>query len=639
MRNNTLAFRGRYSRYVLFFIAFTLILVPFFSATCMAAPGDEVLAAKHAPILYFEKEETCYPVDAMYHIDNSFLKNVDSDEVNEAPSLSELKLITSDAFYLDNQKGTIEDNGIINDYQGRDTTEYPTTVYFKVHYLGDDTVIQYWMFYAFNKGDLNQHEGDWEMVQVVLSNGNPSWVAYSQHHSGQWATWDQVDRDGNLIMVYVARGSHANYLRPFSGKLGIASDTVGNDGKSLASGEYILVDLDDQEWLDYEGRWGEVGEGSVGDAVSSSILGRAGPQGPQFREEGNMWNTPLEWGKSLPQANDQLFLVEMLLYHFVTIFIVITVLILALTGFFIYRRHKKYGLGPRILSMLYIDGINLKSIGNILCIVGIIIAIVGLFNPWYSVSYEFTGSGDLASLDTGGWENAILIDGLDGIQIVVPGTGGPTPVGTFAIPFSLLIGIGIVFLVIASIGISQSRKLGFKYIWRGIRLFTPIILIIVVLMALGSLVPEDMTGDEVQGADVEEIFGDISGSPFGNEQTYNFEYEDEGVVKTAPLNMKWGLGLGGILLLFGGIIVIVAGVLEIFAKTEFFQTKIPVEKPPKEKAKKPKKQKKDKKGKSKAPPAAPVPPAKEASDESFCSECGTKLEKDSEFCPECGNKK
>ena len=36
--------------------------------------------------------------------------------------------------------------------------------------------------------------------------------------------------------------------------------------------------------------------------------------------------------------------------------------------------------------MLYIDGINLKSIGNILCFISIIIAIIALFNPWYTIS-------------------------------------------------------------------------------------------------------------------------------------------------------------------------------------------------------------------------------------------------------------
>jgi hypothetical protein len=611
---------------------FILVLIPFFSITSSAAPGDEVLAAKYAPILYFEKEETHYPIDASYHIDNSILYAADSEiPIDTSPTAAELKSYTTDGFYLDIKDKTIDDGA-----SAYTTTGYTTTVYFKVHASGTDTIIQYWMYYAFNNGELNQHEGDWEMVQVVLSNGNPSWVAYSQHHSGQWATWDQVEKDGNNIKVYVARGAHANYLRSYSGKLGIASDIVGDNGEVLKSGDYTLADLDDQDWLDFAGRWGEIGQGSAEEAASSSILGRAGPHGPQFREDGKMWDDPVAWGKSVPQANDLMFLAEWFFYNFVMIVIILAVITLALMCFFIYRRHKKYGLGPRIVSMLYIDGINLKSIGNILCIVGIIVAIIGLINPWYEVSYEFSGSG-VESLDTSGWQEAIIIDGLNGIQIVVPTTNGPSPVGTLILPFSLLFGLSIIFLVIASIGVINSRKLGLKYIFKGIRFILPIILILIVIMSLGSIVPKDLGGDEVDGAEIDKVFSSISGSPIGDQSSYAFEYEEEGVPKTANLNMKWGIGFGGWLLLLAAIIMIVSGALEISAKAQFFQPKTPIEKPPKEKRKKPKK------GKQQAqqpvpPPAAPAS-QKDETDASFCPECGAKLGKDAEFCPECGTKK
>jgi len=643
-------FQKNRSRFV--FIAIlcllSMLVLCFISPSICALDGDETLASRYAPIFYFEKEETCYPVDVSYHIANSYLYDINSTEPLKMDlSGVDLSDYTADAFYLDNQA-----TDVISSYQSSIHAN-ARTVYYSVNSSGGNTVIQYWMFYAFNKGDLNQHEGDWEMVQIVFSDGDPSWVAYSQHHSGQWATWDQVENDGDSIKVYVARGSHANYLRSFSGKLGIASDHVGDDGEILKPDSYTLVNLEGQDWLDFAGRWGEVGQGSVGAAASSSILGRAGPHGPKFREGGAMWNDPISWGKNLPQADNTLFIAEWFLYNFLTIFIIFTAIILAVTILLILRRHKKYGLGPRIVSMFYIDGINLKSIGNILCIVGIVIAIIGLLNTWYVVSYDFTGSGDLSNLNTAGWQNAIQIDGLDGIQIVVPGDSGPTPVGTFSLPFSLLIGLSLVFLIIATIGVSQSKKLGFKYIWRGVRLFTPIILIIIVLMALGSLVPSDMKGDEAEGAEVDEIFSSISGAPFGGEKSYDFTYTEEDpdtgedVEKTAKLNTKWGLGLGGILLLLAGIILVVSGVLEIFANTAFFQTKIPVTKTKKEKRKK-SKQPPQQPMQQQAPPPVPPssPPQTPSQDDqtqqpdegeiNFCPECGAELKKDGEFCAECG---
>ena len=106
-----------------------------------------------------------------------------------------------------------------------------------------------------------------------------------------------------------------------------------------------------------------------------------------------MWDDPIGWGESLFESNDMLFTLEWFMYNFITIFIGVSMVIIALMAFRIYRGHKKYGLGPRIISMLYINGFNLHSIGNILCFLGIIIAFIGLVNPWYQVSYGVSGEG------------------------------------------------------------------------------------------------------------------------------------------------------------------------------------------------------------------------------------------------------
>lgn len=45
------------------------------------------------------------------------------------------------------------------------------------------------MFYVFNPGEHNQHEGDWEMVQIEIPIAGDKWVGYSQHYSGQRALW------------------------------------------------------------------------------------------------------------------------------------------------------------------------------------------------------------------------------------------------------------------------------------------------------------------------------------------------------------------------------------------------------------------------------------------------------------------
>jgi len=54
------------------FIAVLLLVMPLLGISTSVAT-DQELAEIHAPILYYEGQETCYPVDASYHIDNSYL--------------------------------------------------------------------------------------------------------------------------------------------------------------------------------------------------------------------------------------------------------------------------------------------------------------------------------------------------------------------------------------------------------------------------------------------------------------------------------------------------------------------------------------------------------------------------------------
>lgn len=535
-----------------------------------AEAADEDIAQQYAPIFYFEKDETCFPVDVSYHIENSYLYLVGDVNPNETePTAESISVKMGDGYYLDNQIGSVDDDNIINDYQSKmNTLGY--TVYARVIPNGGTTIIQYWMFYAFNKGTQNQHEGDWEMVQVVLTAGTPTHVMYSQHHGGQKATWDQVEKNGDHINVYVSRGSHANYLRSYSGVVGVANDIVGDNGEIITSTNYNLVMLENQPWLDFAGRWGEYGTAEE-KAAEASLLGQAGPNGPKFREGQDMWDYPLDWGNSLIQADNNLFLLELILYNFVTIFIILTIVSLIILLFRIYRRHKKTGLGPRIISMLYIDGFNAKSIGNILCIVGIIIAIFSLINPWYEISTDIGISG----YETHGMANMMTIDGINGIQIQVPGLTGPIPMGSIMIPFSLLIALGLVFLIIASIGIAHSKKLGQKYMFRGVKLLVPVVLIVIIIMALGAIPFESFADTGDASVDIGEVIGAISSSPSGGQKIVSIP-DIEGQIE-----LQWGFGLGGILLLVSGIILIISGFLEIIANTSFFKSKI-IEEPRKE---------------------------------------------------------
>ena len=540
-----------------FFVLILFVILSLLSPLCTAQSADE-----YAPIFYFESEENCYPVSVEYLFDNiGGYDNYDAIDI-EGDSVQ----------FYDNPQGTVEDNGVINDYSGK----MNHTIYYQISSIGGTSFIQYWMFYAFNDGEHNRHEGDWEMVEIVIPSGEEKWVAYSQHYSGQRATWNQVEKDGNNIKVYVARGSHANYLRSYSGKIGMASDTVGDNGKILQPTDYNLVELNSQPWLTQDVFWGEINN------ASDFLSGTAGPQGPQYRQDmnGNLMWDGISWGSSLMQADDTMFMLEWFLYNFVMIFLLITLLLLALIVFRIYRRHKKYGLGPKIVSMLYIDGLNLKSIGNILCFVGIVIAIVGLFNQWYTVSADINVEGFTST----GMIDILSIDGLNGVQITMPGSNGPTPMGTVIIPFYLFILIGFIFMILAAIGINRSKKLGTKYLFRGIKLMLIVIVILIAIMSIGMLAGNTADSGGA-GSYISDFLNALSGSPMGGEDIFTM---GQGEV-TGQVTAKWGLGLGGLLLLISGIVFLIAGILEIFANQVFFEPKIPIEKKKKKDEKPPEK--------------------------------------------------
>jgi len=545
------------------FKCFVTIILIFLALSCTnliisTRAADEDIAREFSPILYFEKDETCFPVDVSYHIENSYLYQIGNiPPIDIDPSAEELSNYASDDFYLDNQKGSVYDNAIINDYKNNKLGSY--TVYARVDTMPGSTVIQYWMFYAFNPGSMNQHEGDWEMVQVVVSGGIPEKVMVSQHYSGQKAVWDQAEKDESHIKVYVSRGSHANYLRSYSGVVGVANDVVGTGGKILTSANYDLVLLESQPWLDFGGRWGWYGKNKE-EADKASLLGQAGPNGPKFREDGAIWDNPLEWGESLLPADNNLFIIELLVYNFILIFSILAVLVLCILIFLIYRRYKKTGLGPRFISIFYIDGFNIKSIGNILCIIGIILAIYSLIIPWYGVSSDIRIPG----YETEGMEEMITVDGIKGIQIQIPGLTGPIPMGSITVPFSLLIGIGIVFLLINSVGIRDSRKLGKKYIFRGIRLLAPFIFIFILILSLAAIPFDSLVETGDSSVNVQEVIGTLSGSPFGGKKIVS--------IPNVPGNIEfqWGYGLGGYLLFFSGILLIISGIIEMTADTSFF---------------------------------------------------------------------
>jgi hypothetical protein len=165
--------------------------------------------------------------------------------------------------------------------------------------------LQYWLFYYFN-GAGNPHEGDWELIQLSFAADSPlaaleaapERIALSQHAGGEVALWsdDKVEKEGDRPIVYVARGSHANYFSPrlYLGRgeagAGFGCDDTSEEARSVRPRVVLLPDpvssrLDPFAWLTFRGHWGER-QPSFYDS----------PTGPN---RNRAWPKPLSWQEGL----------------------------------------------------------------------------------------------------------------------------------------------------------------------------------------------------------------------------------------------------------------------------------------------------------------------------------------------------
>jgi hypothetical protein len=198
-----------------------------------------------------------------------------------------------------------------------------STVYGRVAHVADAIVLQYWFFYYddvysyfYPPSDLlwQAHEGDWEVVNVVLTpEEQPIEVGYSQHCLGQRLEWAAAPRvEDTHPLVYVAAGSHANYPTPGLHEFDVrcipkpvlgllqqhnlpipvdytaAGDAAGP--RSVGEEVTTIRHLDEEApaWISFPGFWGEA-QYFRSPFTGTAALGTA-PVGPAFHD---VWNDPL----------------------------------------------------------------------------------------------------------------------------------------------------------------------------------------------------------------------------------------------------------------------------------------------------------------------------------------------------------
>ncbi|MFO0793528.1 MAG: hypothetical protein U0586_05635 [Candidatus Brocadiaceae bacterium] len=311
------------------------------------APENKSLLDEYAPILYMHPDERFYPIKTKILLENSDLYERGSDElIDKHPTLAKLiEKYNDDTYYL-----KLQANWDLNKEQdywkhfkrvvyGHQTSEQDGSGNVKI-------ALQYWFFYLYNDWD-NSHDGDWEMIQIVLDDQNtPETITYSIHLGGLTLGWEEVEKVyGNHPKVFVTIGAHSSWHKegknvwletfPPYGCIKCVDDTSSLGDvifpKTLSqtpgdSMKYELIDVDDSvdeespnRWIYWKGFWGKPVGGTnkpvhIGSGkIYSSFVVTSGPQSPPYIDYLNTtnigeslngrWYKPLEWAQH-PNPSD-----------------------------------------------------------------------------------------------------------------------------------------------------------------------------------------------------------------------------------------------------------------------------------------------------------------------------------------------
>jgi len=551
-------------RYMVFFsLIFLTGLLIFSSPQGVAAQEDldndgvldskeSQLALMYAPYLHFAAGEKFFPTDVSYHIDNSvlYLKSDDIDtSIDSYPTIASISLYQAGDYFLKNTLGAFEE--IVEDYEQKKAS-LGYIVYARVTRTGDFFVVQYWFFYAFNPGTLNQHQGDWEMIEIVLNSAEmPLYAAYSQHFSGERASWNDVEKvDETHPRVYVALGSHANYFRAYQGKLGLESDVVGNvftlepdDLQIVLLGERGTGNHDPlQDWLEYGGRWGDWAK------LADISLGAAGPRGLGHGENEEKWFNPISWGGDIFLVDQTWFTISWIAFYFLYIFGGIIAALVIVKVWRIAKRKKQGKLN--LMKILR----SKEGVGVVLGIVGLVLYLVALLYPWYVV----TGNIQTTALETVGETDLVLIDGVNGLRVnTLQSDQGLAQLFGMGIPFGIILLSSVVLNVLDLIGVEKAKSLSRTYIISGITSVIPVIIILVFIIQLAGIITpfaNAMGGGATIPPQIDEMAKRMSSSPVMGE--YSGTVDSYG-----NLYISWGLGIGSYLFIAAAITKIVAGII------------------------------------------------------------------------------
>lgn len=281
------------------------------------------MLARHQPVLVLHPEERFRPVAVDAFLADARLDRRTPDGAwtpaagSALPQSNPADCATAPCWRLDLDPCTAS-VGVASIDCYAERAEGRSVVYGAMLERGNRIALQYWYWYAYNfwSGEhpptnyaWQAHEGDWEVVVVLLTRaGRPLLAGYSEHSCGKRRPWSKVPKSGRTHpVVYVGLGSHANTflrtthpmdLRPqcyapagaalLRAALPQVLERTGN-GERLGRGttRLVRVTAGSPAWMRFPGAWGEANLFHVGERT---FVSGPAPLGPAFH---SVWANPV----------------------------------------------------------------------------------------------------------------------------------------------------------------------------------------------------------------------------------------------------------------------------------------------------------------------------------------------------------
>src|SRR5262245_23190371 len=310
-------------------VSASLALLFALPAVAGADTGDRGLLERYQPVTNLDPSEQFAPASVQSFVSDTDLERFDAGSwslVDPDPEPGDLPGPGTGTWRLnqDSCTPTLPVGGLACYAAAGSQGTGASVVYGRVARVEGAIVLQYWYFYyddvysyTYPASDFiwQAHEGDWENVDVVLSeDGVPQLVGYSQHCLGQTRGWDSAPLLGTHPIVYVAAGSHANYatagIHPIDVRcipppailflqrahlpLPVDYSFPGGEvaGPQEAGGTFThMREIEDghPSWVSFPGSWGEA-QYFHAPAPIGTVPFFSSPQGPAYHA---MWVNPL----------------------------------------------------------------------------------------------------------------------------------------------------------------------------------------------------------------------------------------------------------------------------------------------------------------------------------------------------------